>query len=83
MAGGRHSTDGHSSCSPQLPDPRAVRPQSAVHTGYLSPNLGALPRGDTLRLRYQYLPKKPLYLPLSRGPTYWSFHSLSTRSAFW
>lgn len=45
--GGRHSTAGRSSCSLQPPDPGAVRRLSAVHTGYLSPSLGALPRGDT------------------------------------
>lgn len=39
-------------------------------------------KGDTLRLRPRHLPKSPLSLPSSRGPTY-SFHSLSTRSAFW
>lgn len=42
-AGGHHSTAGHSSCSPQLPDPVAVRSRSEVHTYYRSPSLGTFP----------------------------------------
>lgn len=43
MAGGHHSTDGHNSCSPQLPDPVAVQSRSEVHTCYRSPSLGTFP----------------------------------------